>query len=326
MSPHHCPPVLAVVLAVSAAALVFTGIASADQQFEGSISVNGNIETNAALHMLGTSTETEVTAQPRINWWNNGSVIWQTALDVSNSLNQDFVLAAKIDPATGDAGDVVYLRSYDQEGTAIGLNSTPPAKARVAIGNASGGSWPSLLIALGEEQSGEAIRIEDSAGHRLASWAADGSLKVDRIAPATDEPFVRIRGLEIQSTSKADPNSLRLNGDPTNSSTDIMFRNIKSSAFNDYFLQIGTTTDPRSILTGSRNTGFVGLGGVVPTAPLDVAGNRIRVRDSKTPSSSSAPCDRGEMSWDADYVYVCIADNTWKRSKLESWGTSRPRR
>ena len=41
--------------------------------------------------------------------------------------------------------------------------------------------------------------------------------------------------------------------------------------------------------------------------------------ETKTPSSSSDTGTTGTVCWDADYVYVCTATNTWKRAGLSSW-------
>jgi len=56
-----------------------------------------------------------------------------------------------------------------------------------------------------------------------------------------------------------------------------------------------------------------------PTTTLDVNGNSIRVRAARTPASSTAAGNLGEICWDGDYVYVCVAANTWKRSALSTW-------
>ncbi len=67
------------------------------------------------------------------------------------------------------------------------------------------------------------------------------------------------------------------------------------------------------------SAGLVGVGTSTPTSLLDVNSNGIRVRTAKTPSSSAAACNQGDMSWDANFVYVCVAANTWKRATLASW-------
>jgi hypothetical protein len=55
------------------------------------------------------------------------------------------------------------------------------------------------------------------------------------------------------------------------------------------------------------------------TAALDVNGESIRIRQSVTPASATATGEAGEIMWDADYLYVCVATNTWKRVALTSW-------
>jgi len=37
------------------------------------------------------------------------------------------------------------------------------------------------------------------------------------------------------------------------------------------------------------------------------------------PSTSVSPGETGQIAYDNDYVYICIATNTWKRSALSSW-------
>ncbi|SFV13446.1 hypothetical protein SAMN02799631_05687 [Methylobacterium sp. 174MFSha1.1] len=38
-----------------------------------------------------------------------------------------------------------------------------------------------------------------------------------------------------------------------------------------------------------------------------------------TPASSKAPCQTGDWAHDTDFVYTCVAANTWKRAALSSW-------
>ncbi len=38
-----------------------------------------------------------------------------------------------------------------------------------------------------------------------------------------------------------------------------------------------------------------------------------------TPAKSSSPCATGQLGADRNYVYVCVAPNTWKRSTLSSF-------
>lgn len=54
-------------------------------------------------------------------------------------------------------------------------------------------------------------------------------------------------------------------------------------------------------------------------ALFQVNGDRIRVGTAKTPASATATGTAGEICWDASYIYVCTATNTWKRSALTTW-------
>lgn len=78
---------------------------------------------------------------------------------------------------------------------------------------------------------------------------------------------------------------------------------------------------------GGTNTGIhydssnnrVALGGLTPLTTVDIAADSVRVRNSKTPASATATGIQGEIAWDANYIYVCTATNTWVRAALSTW-------
>jgi len=47
--------------------------------------------------------------------------------------------------------------------------------------------------------------------------------------------------------------------------------------------------------------------------------NRIILTTATTPASASATGTTGEIVWDANYIYVCIATNTWRRTAINAW-------
>jgi hypothetical protein len=55
------------------------------------------------------------------------------------------------------------------------------------------------------------------------------------------------------------------------------------------------------------------------TNKLQVNGNGIRIATAQTPASATATGVAGTIAWDSNYVYVCVATNTWKRSALSTW-------
>ena len=51
---------------------------------------------------------------------------------------------------------------------------------------------------------------------------------------------------------------------------------------------------------------------------VTIAGTVIHTL-SATPASASATGTVGTMSWDASYIYICTAANTWKRVAIATW-------
>jgi hypothetical protein len=43
------------------------------------------------------------------------------------------------------------------------------------------------------------------------------------------------------------------------------------------------------------------------------------VRSSTAPSNSSSNGVQGQMVWDSGYLYVCVANNSWKRAALSTF-------
>ena len=43
------------------------------------------------------------------------------------------------------------------------------------------------------------------------------------------------------------------------------------------------------------------------------------IETSKTPASAGASGITGQISWDSNYLYVCVATNTWKRTDINTW-------
>ena len=63
----------------------------------------------------------------------------------------------------------------------------------------------------------------------------------------------------------------------------------------------------------------VGINNKDPQTALDVDADAIRLRIDNTPSSATDFGHKGEIRWDANYIYICVATDTWKRVALSSW-------
>ena len=78
-------------------------------------------------------------------------------------------------------------------------------------------------------------------------------------------------------------------------------------------------TESEKYLMLKADTANCGIHCADPQTKLDVNGNSIRIRDSKTPTSATSAGHKGEICWDNDYIYVCVETNTWKRIATASW-------
>jgi hypothetical protein len=45
----------------------------------------------------------------------------------------------------------------------------------------------------------------------------------------------------------------------------------------------------------------------------------INIGPSAAPASATATGITGQIAWDADYIYICTATNTWKRVAIATW-------
>ena len=83
-------------------------------------------------------------------------------------------------------------------------------------------------------------------------------------------------------------------------------------------LRFGTGGAERMRLDSSGRL-LVGTSANTGGALLQVNGDRVRIATAKTPASATDTGSAGEICWDANYIYVCTATNTWKRTALATW-------
>lgn len=57
--------------------------------------------------------------------------------------------------------------------------------------------------------------------------------------------------------------------------------------------------------------------GIAVTGVTDT--DQLRVTTPTVPASATASGTAGDIAWDADYIYVCTATNTWKRVAISTW-------
>jgi hypothetical protein len=55
------------------------------------------------------------------------------------------------------------------------------------------------------------------------------------------------------------------------------------------------------------------------TGIIEFGTDSLTVTTAKTPASASAAGTQGMHAWDANFIYVCTATNTWKRVAIATW-------
>ena len=88
-----------------------------------------------------------------------------------------------------------------------------------------------------------------------------------------------------------------------------------------------TTASTATTLSTARNIGGVSfdgssdidLPGVNTTGNQNTTGNAAGILNTTPPSSATSTGTAGEIRWDSNYIYICVATNTWKRVALSSW-------
>lgn len=68
-----------------------------------------------------------------------------------------------------------------------------------------------------------------------------------------------------------------------------------------------------------RVNGGAALAAIDAAGRIITAADTIRLATTKTPASAGATGTTGDVCWDASYIYVCTATNTWKRAAIATW-------
>lgn len=105
---------------------------------------------------------------------------------------------------------------------------------------------------------------------------------------------------------------------PTVSFTDLSGSSAVAGGGNVLILRAGGITAAANKVYVLAN-GNVGIGAVNPSSRLTVVSDTMCLTTPKTPASATDTGTTGTMCWDANYVYVCVATNTWKRAALTTW-------
>jgi hypothetical protein len=86
----------------------------------------------------------------------------------------------------------------------------------------------------------------------------------------------------------------------------------------------GTGDDLRSAFI-KVNENFIAItdvgfdaGNIDVSGSIQIAGN-LSIDNDYVPTANTDPGQTGQIVWDTDHIYICVATNSWKRANLAAW-------
>lgn len=180
-------------------------------------------------------------------------------------------------------------------------------------GTAGVGDMPGRIVFLttadGANTVTERMRITSSGSVGIATVSPQATLDVGGTSNATDRS-IRVGGTgNVYGQLSVNTSSGLVQLYAGNSG-------VAGSALAIYTAATDGTETERLRITSD---GYVGIATSTPTQRLDVNDSSIRIRTANTPATAAATGSTGQIAWDSNYVYVCVATNTWKRAALSTW-------
>jgi len=230
-----------------------------------------------------------------------------------------------LSPPAG-AGDTGKAYVWDNSQSKFVLTAYLPLTGGTISGNLGiGGSPGTNRLFVGGAEEVENIALVSAGGRGFGIKIDDNAPTQITFGSITNNSFSIVRNninrLDFFSTSMVILDGSGQNiavWDVSNQRLDVL--NTPNSGPGSSSARIsGTTAD--SWL--NSNGGNLGLGTRSPAisagAGLHMAGSTMRLGTSRTPASAGATGNVGEICWDANHIYVCIATNTWRRIAHATW-------
>jgi hypothetical protein len=194
----------------------------------------------------------------------------------------------------GDSNTGIYSSGADQ--VAISTNGTGrlfvDASGSVGLGTSS----PATTFHLGGS-SDQSVQINGSGTAAFVGTSTSVAQISSNRNPTTGAIYDANRAVSYVNLEASNGNAnIQFYTTVTNNANALERARIDSSGR----LLVGTSSDSGGAL-------------------LQVNGDRIRIGTAKTPASATATGTTGEIAWDANYIYVCTATNTWKRTAIATW-------
>jgi len=262
-------------------------------------------------------------------------------LHLFSSVTSDQVIIENIDTGLDTAPDVVLYRNSASPAVSDNIGNL---EFRGQNSNSEGFAYAQVLAQIADTTDAS----EDGLLHLMTAaagaTAARITIKSDKVGineanpqhPLHISESVANTGLFIESTeavsvSAADITLYHSRGDAVAGQDNDVLSSLIVKGNND-------ASTPEQIVFGSIEVSIVdasdteedgkidlkveAAGTLTSMAAITAANVTLGSRPilpTHTPASATAAGTTGEIAWDADYVYVCTATNTWKRVAISTW-------
>lgn len=228
------------------------------------------------------------------------------------------------------AGDnLLAFQAFGYEQTTPGFDSNPSAAITMNASEDFTSTANGTIIRFQTTSNGtantvERLRIDDAGNVGIGTTAPEAKLEVSGsnnsapsntlrftdsdVSSALDQQIGRIEFYSNDSSAPG-PGVKGFVGAYSEGGNAACYLNFATDA------TAGTPTERMRITSAGR----VGIGTTTPTTLLDVNSDLLRVRIARTPASATAAGNQGDFCWDANYLYICVATNTWRRIAHATW-------
>lgn len=223
----------------------------------------------------------------------------------STSLLGSGDIAVSASPA-GSSGEAQYNNAGAFGGMVAVVYATTVTHVTIT---AQGATIVPLCVKGAASQSGNLFEVRSSANAKLIEITSagellqsTGDLLISGASAGTSGVAVRQNGF---SYIRLQPN------------TGVLVSSSRQFGWTSNSFNISTSADTAL----SRNAaGAVEINNGTAGTFRDLIVRNLRMASpTLVPASASATGSAGQIAWDADYIYVCTATNTWKRVAIATW-------
>lgn len=184
-----------------------------------------------------------------------------------------------------------------------------------------------LVVSSTNDVAGRIARvIVNSTSSDLSGGGGDAFITFIADQPSGSSTTTFAMGIDV-----SDDSSFHLHAVSPMSGTPIMRADRSNGQVS--FGGVGSQSIPILVIGQDANTGIyapasdqwaITVGGTqailcTTSIPLKANGDSVCIATAKTPANASDTGTTGQICWDTNYLYVCVATNTWKRSAISTW-------